>query len=266
MDKKSRQKIFSKREVIKYSANRAYFGKLTGIGLADAYAQFKHSQDWDKPITKAKVKVGKIDGVVICHALWNEMSYNPLRFGKESPFMYKGREDIYHFCREGVPADFPGFKVIEKIHHKMIDFMMLNGRKLGKWYDIIDTENGSVTIKFVDGHSDDNYKVLSMLREMIRFVTNQNTEDFKHKAYRDQMLTVINKRHPNGIRDNKPVVQLQKLIEDTDSYSEEDRLDKAEESAQITLDNQKYVPEAQFEQAENDIATIRNMKTKSIMR
>ena len=115
MDKKAKQKIFAKREIVKYSAQRAYIGKLTGAGLAGAYGQFKHTQDWDKPITSANVVVGHIDGGVICRALWYEMSYNPARFGKVSPFTYKGREDIYHFCRVGVPENFPGYEIIEKI-------------------------------------------------------------------------------------------------------------------------------------------------------
>ena len=126
MDKKTRQKIFSKREVVKYSANRAYFGKMTGAGLAKAYGLFKHTQDWDKPVTSATVLVGKIDGGVICRALWNEMSYNPLRFGNVSPFLYKGKEDIYHFCRNGVPETFPGFEFIEKIRHKMTSSFILH--------------------------------------------------------------------------------------------------------------------------------------------
>ena len=266
MDKKTKQKIFSIRDLLKYSAQRAYFGKLTGAGLADAYGLFKHSQDWDKPITSAKVSVGKIDGSVICGALWNEMSYNPVRFGKVSPFMYKGKEDIYHFCRCSVPETFPGFQVIEKIRHKMIDFLMLNGRAKGEWHDVINTQNGTVTINFIDGHSDDNYKALTKLREMIRIVVSQNLEDFKHKAYRMQMLTVINKKHPNGIRDNTATVSehiqkphflpLSEMEEDTP----EDILDREIERDQITASNRKYVPKEQYKQACENLKAFKEAK------
>jgi len=267
MDKKAKQKIVSKRDVVKYSANRAYFGKLTGAGLADAYGQFKHSQDWEKPITKANVVVGKIDGGVICRALWNEMSYNPARFGKVSPFVHNGVENIYHFCRNGVSEDFPGFEIIEKIRHKMIDFMMLNGRNVGHWYDVIDTRNGMVTIQLINGHSDDNYKVLSSLREMIRFVTNRNLEDFKRKAYRTQMLTVIDKRHPNGVRGNNSVANINNNVPNypipmTPEEIEEDRLDKAEENARITAENRKYVPLQQYNQARADLKELTTMRVK----
>ncbi len=267
MDKKTKQKIFSKRDVVKYNVNRAYFGKLTGVGLASAYGQFKHTQDWDNPITKSNVIVGKIDGVVICRALWNEMSYNPMRFGKVSPFMHNGVENIYHFCRNGVSEDFPGFEIIEKIRHKMIDFMMLNGRKVGHWYDVIDTRDGVVTIQLVNGHSDDNYKVLSSLREMIRFVTNTNLEDFKRKSYRAQMLTVIDKRHPNGVRGNNSGVYLDNNVPNgpipmTPEEVEEDRLDKAEENALITAENRKYVPLQQYNQARADLKDLAAMRVK----
>ena len=271
MDKKTKNAIFSKREVVKYNADRAYFGKLKASNLSNAYGRFKHSQDWDKPITSANVVIGKIDGTVICRALWYEMSYNPARFGKVSPFVYKDREDIYHFCRCGVPETFPGFEIIEKIRHKMINFMVLNGKSKGQWYDVINAKEGIVTISLVDGHSDDNYKILSLLREMIRIVTNQNLEDFKRKQYRTQMLTVIDKRHPNGVRDMKsvasPVVKLPEYpVEMTAEEREEDRLDKAEESARITAENRRYVPRQQYDQARADLksfATIRaNRKIK----
>lgn len=264
MDKKSRQQIFSKREVVKYSASRAYFGKLTGVGLSDAYGQFKHTQDWDKPIVRANVNVGKIDGGVICRALWYEMSYNPARFGKTSPFLHNGTENIYHFCRNGASENTLGFEIIERIHHKMIDFMTLNGRAKGQWYDCIDAKDGMVTIEFVDGHSDDTYKVLSMLREMIRFVTNQNLADFKRKTYRDQMLTVINKRHPNGVREDKQIVAKTEVKFPqtmTPEEAAEDRLDKAEESAQITIENRKYVPSEQYMQARRELNQFKDMRT-----
>lgn len=264
MDKKTKNAIFSKRELIKYSANRAYFGTLTGAGLSRAYGVFKHTKDWDRPIVNANVSVGKIDGGVICRALWHEMSYNPVRFGSVSPFVYKGREDIYHFCRQGVSKDFRGFEVVEKIRHKLIDFMMLNGRAKGQWYDNIYTTNGNVTIKLIDGHSDDNYKVLSLLRETIRLITSQNLEDFKRKSYRVQMLNVINARHPKGVRDNGTVPMLPKPVNiplsDKNNDDFEDRMDKALESALITAETGQYRPENQLTQARADIDRLVGIK------
>ena len=268
MDKKTRQKIFAKRELIRYSANRAYFGKLTGAGLANAYGVFKHTQDWDAPITRVDVTVGKIDGVAICHALWYEMSYNPARFGKVSPFLHNGKESAYRFCDKPVSQDIPGFSVLEKLRSKMIQFMDLNKLPNGAWNADIKDTDGKICISYEDGHSDNNYKKLSLLQQMIRLVISQNLEDFNRKQYRVQMLNVIAKRHPNGVRDSDIVTPKspEKSTINFEDYMEEDRIDRAIESAQITLDNEKYVPQSQFEQAQDDIKAIRNMKKNGIIR
>lgn len=267
MDKNTKQKIDSKREVIKYSAERAYFGRLTGAGLASAFHVFKHTHDWDRPVTSTNVTVGYIDGGVICRALWNEMSYNPVRFGNVSPFLCNGKNSIYRFCDHPVSEDTPGYETVEALRHKMIDFLTLNGRKVGKWYDIVNTDkNGNVLISLVDGYSDDNYKVLTKLREMIRLITSQNLEDFKHKAYRDQMIKVINKRHPNGVRDDKFVAYKENNTSDlprpmTREEIEEERLDRDIENAQITEETGKYRPVDQYEQAKADLARFAALRT-----
>jgi len=266
MDKNTKQKIDSKREVIKYSAERAYFGKLTGARLASAFHVFKHTHDWDKPVTSTHVNVGYIDGGVICRALWNEMSYNPVRFGRVSPFLRNGKNNIYRFCDHPVSEDTPGYRTVEALRHKMMDFLTLNGREVGKWYDIINTDkNGNVLISLVDGHSDDNYKVLTKLREMIRLVTSQNLKDFDRKAYHDEMIKVINKRHPNGVRDNTmgTFVDLKSEyvpLSEMEPESAEDRLDRAEESAQITEETGQYRPSSQFEQVKQDLEYFRTAR------
>ena len=258
-------KIELLRDVVKYNVKRPYFGKLTAEKLDAAYGLFKHTQDWDKPIVRAHLNIGHIDGVVICRALWNEMSYNPLRFGTKSPFLHNGVENIYHFCRNGVPEDFPAYKIVERIRHKMIAFMMLNGRaNNNQWRDNIDTYYGRITIRFVHGHSDANYKLLSMLREMIRSVASQNLKDFGRKAYRTEMIKVIMARHPNGVRDGT-LPMVSKPREMLDAEMVEDRMDDAEDSARITAENCKYVPEEQYSQAcadLNRIAVERAAKTK----
>ncbi len=264
MDKKTREKIFAKRELVKYSAHRAYFGKLTGAGLSDAYGVFKHTQGWDEPITSASVIVGHIDGGIICRALWHEMSYNPARFGKVSPFLHNGKESVYRFCDKPVAQDAPGFMVLEKLHGKLIQFMDLNKLPNGAWNADIKDTNGIVRISYEDGHSDDNYKKLSLLVQMIRIVISQNLEDFNRKNYRVQMMNVIAKRHPNGVRDNAKAIKNNAMqIEAntmTDKEMEEDRMDKALESAQITLDNQKYVPDDQYNDALQLLDSIKDEK------
>ncbi len=260
MDKTSKREIISGRDALKYNVNRAYFGKLTGAALVDAYAVFKHSQKWDNPIRSANVLVGNIDGGVICRALWYEMSYNPMRFGNVSPFKYDGDENIFRFCRGVGSQTFSAPEILEKIRCKLIGFMMLNSKNGGQWYDKIDAQDEKIAIKFVDGHSDDNYKKLSLLRESIKIITAQNMADFKISSYRVQMLNVIATRHPNGNRDAE---RAQSYTPKTVNWwdmgpeeLEEERVDKALESAQITMDNRKYVPYRQYSQARADIKSI----------
>ena len=248
------------KRTIRYSAKRAYFGKLTGAGLAAAYGQFKHTHDWDKPVTSANVTVGHIDGTVICRALWYEMSYNPIRFGQVSPFSLNRKDVMFRFCDHPVPEDTPGHEILEKLRHKMIAFMTLNGRNIGQWHDVVEAPHGVVRISLVDGHSDDNYKVLTKLREMIRIVVSQNLKDSKLKSYGPAMQAVICERHPNGIRgDNHFVSSTPKPV-----YSEafDDRLLDAEDSAQITAETGQYRPVEQYEQAVEDLKFFKGTSIK----
>lgn len=252
------------RNVVKYDAKRAYFGKLTAEHLDSAYGLFKHTQNWDKPVKVVSVTVGKIDGGIICRALWHEMSYNPKRFGFVSPFLCNGKESMYRFCDKRVPETTPGFVIVDELRHKMIDFMTLNSRPNGSWNDVISTDNGIVRMRLIDGHSDNNYKILTKLREMIRLVTTQNSQDFKRAKYRTEMLKVINERHPDGMRGRGQMIQQSKPSNIPESMTteemEEDRLDRALESAQITLDCQQYVPLEQYEQAQQEISYINQTK------
>ena len=229
MDK---EKIALMRKVVKYNRGRAYFDKFTAAGLDAAFGLFRHTRDWDKPITQASVNVGKIDGVVICRALWYEMSYNPVRFGTVSPFLHKGKESIYRFCDSDIPQNAPGFKLLEKLHGEMIHFMTLNQNPNGGWNATVNTnDQGMVQIKLVDGCADKNYEMLSSLRKMIHWIATQNLKDFDRKSYRTEMLKVISERHPNGIRNNvthntytpKPVQPT--IIENTFEDAENERIE-----------------------------------------
>ena len=139
----------------------------------------------------------------------------------------------------------------------MIGFMKLNALPNGQWNDVINTANGYVNIKFVDGHSDTNYKILSKLREIMRLVTTQNTKDFDRKKYRTEMLRVIDSRHPNGIRYNNAVSNVPTPRPLTPEEAAEDRMDKAEENAQITAENYRYFSSKDYKQALQDLRAIR---------
>ena len=260
MNKKTKSFIL---RILKFNNARKYFGEFTGNDLNMAYKIFKHTQDWNKPVINAQVRVGYIDGPIICRALWNEMSYNPVRFGTTSPFLHNGKESIFRFREKKLSSDMAGYDVLVKVQHYLNQFLTkYNCMPNGKYNDIINPEYGILVTRFVDGHSDNNYKKLAALREALKVITEQNEKDFESEAYRAGILKVVIARHPNGIRENKVVII--NTVNDiptprplTPEEAAEDRMDKAEENAQITAENYRYFSSKDYKQALQDLRAIR---------
>ena len=203
------QEIHKMHDVVIYNVNRMYFDHFVPAHLDAAYAQFEQTKDQRDPITHARVVVGQIDGVTICRALWTEMSYNPLRFGVTSPFTINGVESVSDFCNVNIQKGMPAFETLKKVQYHMTEFLRLNYGS-----DKVRTRDGTVLVSRIDGHSDENYQVLSHLRKMIHAVATQNLKDLQIKKYRTEMAKVIKARHPNGIRGNKPVYVKEKTSEE----------------------------------------------------
>ena len=185
------------RSVLRYNAKRAYFGQFVPQDMYDSYKKFKQTEKWTDPVTQDIVHIGYIDGIEICRVLWHQASYNPKRFGNESPFIYNGREDIRMFCEYGVPKDFPAYEIWDEVRKLMIEFMELNGDPNYEDGGVIDTNRGLVRIKLTDGgFTNINYKKLSKLREMLRKIISQNLQDVNRKAYYEEILKVMLVRHP----------------------------------------------------------------------
>lgn len=271
MDK---EKLISLRKVIKYSVARPYFDEFAAVNLDSAFGKFKQSKDWEKPVKSESVQVGHIDGGVICRALWNEMSYNPKRFGKVSPFLHNGKENIYRFCDKPVPETTPAFELVETLRAKLVDFMTLNALPNGQWNDVVKAYNGLVYTTYVNGHSDNTYKKLTLLREMIHLIASQNMKDWKLKAYRTEMIKVIETRHPNGIRFNtpfvaKPIVQEQKTVIEQDDFcneGEEERIKYEMDeiwrktNKQISVEEYKNIEFEQYNEESVNIDMLKNKK------
>ena len=251
--------------ILKFNTARKYFGEFTGNDLNMAYKIFKHTQDWNKPMVNAQVRVGYIDGPMICRVLWNEMSYNPVRFGTTSPFLYNGQEKIFRFWQKNLTPDMPGYEALVKVQQHLNDFLMFNRLPNGQYYDVVNPKYGILITQFVDGHSDNNYKKMAALREALKVITEQNEKDFEDEKYRNEMFRVISERHPNGIRSNTFVINtIPKDVPTprplTPEEAAEDRLDKAEENARITADTYKYRPSKDYKQALSDLKTFRDMR------
>ena len=261
------------RSILRYDVNRAYIGELTGAELNGAFELFVRSQDWDRPIVSTTIHTGFIDGPMICRAVWNEMSYNPKRFGTVSPFLHNGRENICYFCdkRNELPKDTPGYDTVMQVRDKMIRFLNNNSRESGQWYTIVDSSKGNVVVRFVSGCSDRKYKMLAALRDMIHIVASQNLKDLNLAAYRKEMKPVIDARHPNGVRAKKTPYFVDEILaqerkEREQEQARQERLDDAEESALLTLDARtcSSVPLDQYVQAQEDLRNIRSQHNQNI--
>ena len=260
------------RSILRYDVNRAYIGDFTGAQLKDAYKDFIDSKDGDDPQIRTEIHTGYIDGPMICRAVWNEMSYNPKRFGNVSPFLHNGKEDIFYFCsgKNKIPQDIPGYKTVIQIRHKMYKFLDYNKFENGQWCDVIDQAKGNMFVSFVSGCSDKKYKMLATLRDMMRVVISQNLQDLNRVSYRKEMEPVIMARHPNGIRAKKTPYCIDEILADKARRCEEEqarqeRMDDAEDNAMITADarTQHCVPIAQYVQAVQDLEQIKESNTRS---
>lgn len=233
------------KSILAYNTSRPYFGALTAANLSDAFSALKRSQSFEKPLESVSLYIGNINGDVICNSLWNQMSYNPVRFGYISPFYYNGRNNIYRFCEGKTQistTDATAKGIICEIRHKLIDFMNLNCGPNSQWQDIIKTWNGYVDIAYQGTHSNDMYKMLANLRECVKLVARQNVADLgrRREPYRVEIIRTATLRHPELAP--KPAVPL---VFETD----DDQYDKAIESLEITLANAAYYSAATIESA-----------------
>lgn len=219
--------------ILKYSANRKYFGDLTAAALSDAYRALKKSTDWEKPITESPVLIGRINGKIICEGLWKLMSINPVRYGTVSPFIFNNRNNIYKFC----DSKFHDAPHIETIRYSLIKYLTLNASPNGQWYDEIYNINGYARIKLENGYTDKTYKALSTLCHCARTVSEQNVSDWsdKHAPYREQIANAIMKMKSQQMHAHENLEELQseynKLIQEIE------RLDDNIENCKINLES-----------------------------
>ena len=257
------------RNILRYDTSKAYFGSFTANDLSNAVGRIKASRNWTNPIDAVNIYIGHIDGDVICNALWHEMSYNPVRFGTVSPFMFHGKNSLYHFCNSSnnhalTPEN---MKIFSDIQYKLKCFMKLNAHPNGAWNDTIIGE--SLTIRLENGHTNPEYKMLAHLRDCIKIITTQNINDFNNKSqpYRAGIISTLHNSEQNGkhghstvklINSNHPVASVSKINDDESKYSvalEYDydvRIDNLIESLKIIIENKTYYDRRTYEQALRD--------------
>lgn len=176
------------REIIKYNANRNYFGTWTPKSLHAAY-RYAHEYPLDY---EASFMVAHMSQAYICDIIWNEMSYNPVRFGAISPFYFDEQPNIKMFCKTHQSDKESIWGEISRNLQSFTAFIE-NG--------II--QNGYIVIRCDEntGKTNSGYRALARLTRIIHDICIQNLADFnKSKSYREKIIQVVQKRHPNLAR------------------------------------------------------------------
>lgn len=254
------------KSVLKYDASYPYFGELRFSELYSAQRYMRRSEYYNEIGSRDTiVYIGKIDGNIICGALWRLMGYNPGRFAL-NPFEYNGVNNIYKFVRDNVPysIDTDTESIIRELRIKLRDYLRANATPNGQWHDKIQTRSdGTVYTVLNDGHTGPVYKMLCLLRDAVKLITQRNCTDFelKSKPYRDKIIAAVKFRHPEKFANNIGTFQPSHTVTPTPIYPRcpihaptsdelaEERIYDKMEQLQITLDNGDSVSPELYEQA-----------------
>jgi len=243
------------KSVLQYDASYPYFGELKFSELYNAQRTMRRNEYYNANGSRdARVWVGKINGDVICGALWRQMGYNPGRF-TTNPFLYNGRNNIFRFVAGGAAlfSDKVAADVIASVRGKLREYLFANAGQNGQWRDEIATiDNGFVYTVLNDGRTGTMYKKLCMLRDAVKLITLQNCADFdsKDEPYRAKIIQAVQQRHPErfGIVPAADAPTADDIAED--------KIYEKMEHVQITLDNRNNVSPDLYEQACAEMATL----------
>lgn len=185
------------KDIIKYNVTRRYFGDWTPDELNNSYI-------CENPI---QLRIGILSIDDICDSLWNEMSYNPVRFGTTNPFEFDGKNSLEKFINTPIAPDNKAFKTLSIIQSYLSRFWKLateydKNFKTKKYFKsncviITTTISTNLNSKPVPSKT---YVMMANLRKSIKQIASQNTSDFGKKTYQQQIIDVVLQRHPNLIR------------------------------------------------------------------
>ena len=188
------------KNIIRYNVSRKYFGDWTPDELNDSYVSEKPTQ----------IRLGILSIDDICDALWNEMSYNPGRFGTKSPFEFDGKNSLELFITTEIDIANPAFKVLSLIQSRLSKFWKIMVKYDTNFATRKHLKSNCVTITKTMSKDPDakpipgpTYIMLTNIRKCIRDIISQNLHDFKLKTYQQQIIDTVLQRHPDLIRPKK---------------------------------------------------------------
>lgn len=186
------------KQILTYQTGRMYFGNWNAATLDTIYYETSRN------LKAQRMFVGDLTTDIICNALWYEMSYNPVRFGTENPFLFCGQNDILYFLntyKKNMMA-----KTNDLIPDNVLDSMwqisyFIKYLKSANLYDHF-VKTGIVDFpQYIEIlGADKEYHILSSLRRAIHAIAKQNVKDLSDPIYKSAITEIAGKRHPNGNR------------------------------------------------------------------
>ncbi len=261
------------KSILRYNTSYPYFGTLKFSELYEAQGAMRRNEYYNANGTRdARIQIGKINGDVICGALWRLMGYNPGRF-TSNPFSYSGRNNIFKFVKNRMvfPDDFTTTDIVDRIRRYLREYLITNATENGQWQDEITTmDGGYVYTVLIDGRTGPMYKKLCLLRQAVKLISAQNCADYDSKRgpYRAQIIQAVQSRHPElfGITPANTntvaaaPIKKKASVTEIDTTKEEIAADKIidkMEQLQIILDNESNVSSDLYDQAVKDMAKLR---------
>lgn len=218
------------KSIVRYNPKRQYFGVWTPQELQDVYASCKKRED----LRTAYIATGKISLVDVCNTLWNEMSYNPLRFGTQSPFVVNGVLNIDKSL-EYYKKQTPESEVMIEVCAFLKSFIKLLNKHDLEFNRTGVTECSGLHIGRTEYESYSNieYKILANLVHCIHKISSQNNKDAELVKYCESMWQVITKRHPDMTR------SLKRQIFVTAPQIKQTKQDKIEQGIRFAIEKKQ---------------------------
>lgn len=200
-------------DIIKYNPERNYFGPWSPKRLHRVYREIY--TDPFRPLVF--METGHLSAETICDTLWNEMSYNPVRFGEQNPFETTGIPNIKDFCKTHInPNDLD--EVNSKIACELEYFTYFIGKNNPEFPKFGEIFSCSILINCDKNRKTGyGYKSLACLANCVHYIATQNINDYKIKKYREQINRIVITRHPRLKRSNEFLnfVQIEKAEQNT---------------------------------------------------
>lgn len=195
------------KEVIKYNVSRRYFIYWAPRDLYNCYSTLFH----DRSINSIKFGLGNLSVDKVCNVLWTEMSYNPVRFGTQSPFEINGKNSLQYFCNMEIDENLKSAKTLLKVQNSLKEFYHIACDQDKNFDKTNRFKNTFVEIRIYDHAIPQNplknymkkpapnigYKMLTELIHCIHTITSQNLADLNRKKYFEKMYDIVSSRHPN---------------------------------------------------------------------